>query len=621
MHLRMNGIARALIALLGTLALIGCGTNDKGDPLAETPRDVAQEIVSYPVGGVLPNELTWETNNEDPIFASADAKPGGTFRDYVLAFPLTIRRVGPDSNGSFAGYTRAGFLSLVSLHPNTRNFIPTLATHWAFDDDGKTVYYRLHPNAKWSDGTPITADDYLYTLDFMRSKHIVAPWYNNHYATQIVNVVKYDDYTISIEGGSAKPKDEILYEYSMGPVPKHFHVLDQNWVRENNWKVEPNNGPYQISKIEKGKYIEFTRKKDWWGNDLKYYRYRFNPHRIRVRVIRDVNIALQHFFKGELDTFGGVLPEFWHDKFKGKDFDNGYIHKIWFYTDNPQPASGMWLNQSNSILSDRKVRYGLAHAMNIDKVIATVLRGDYRRQHTHHEGYGDYSNTSIRARAFDLTTANTLLDEAGWTERDDRGIRTKGQQTLSLRVTYGQSHHTPRLVILREEAKKAGIDLTLQLLDSSISFKQMLEKKHQIAWMGWSGGGLSPRYRQFYHSDNANKPQNNNLTNNAVPQMDTLIDQYRAATEKTDRVELAHQLEQMLHDTGAVIFTFKVPYTRDAYWRWMKLPEFRGTRVGGLFNPMGGQFWIDELERQSVLDNTAPQTAPVSILDTTYLSE
>ena len=102
--------------------------------------------------------------------------------------------------------------------------------------------------------------------------------------------------------------------------------------------------------------------------------------------------------------------------------------------------------------------------------------------------------------------------------------------------------------------------------------------------------------------------------------MDTLIDRYRAATDKKDRVELAHRLEQMLHDTGAVIFTFKVPYTRDAYWRWMKLPEFTGTRVGGLFNPMGGQFWIDEQERQSVLDDTATPTAPVSILDTTYLS-
>ena len=155
-------------------------------------------------------------------------------------------------------------------------------------------------------------------------------------------------------------------------------------------------------------------------------------------------------------------------------------------------------------------------------------------------------------RDSDLAKANMFLDEAGWTGRDDKGIRTKDQRALSLRVTYGQSHHTPRLVILREEAKKAGIDLTLQLLDSAVSFKQMLEKKHQIAWMGWSGGGLSPRYRQFYHSDNANKPQNNNLTNNAVPQMDTLIDRYRAATDKEDRVELAHRLEQMLHDLSLI---------------------------------------------------------------------
>ena len=103
--------------------------------------------------------------------------------------------------------------------------------------------------------------------------------------------------------------------------------------------------------------------------------------------------------------------------------------------------------------------------------------------------------------------------------------------------------------------------------------------------------------------------------------MDTLIDRYRAATDKEDRVELAKRLEQMLHDTGAVIFTFNVPYTRDAYWRWMKLPEFRGTRVGDLFNPMGGQFWIDETERQSVLNDAAQPTSPVSILDTTYLSE
>ena len=144
MNLRTKSNASTLIALITTLALTGCGENENSDP-TNTPTAVVREIVSYPSGGILPSGLIWETNNEDPIFASPNAKPGGTFRTYILAFPLTIRRVGPDSNGSLGGYTRAGFLQLVSLHPNTRKFIPTLATHWAFHEDGKTVYYRLHP--------------------------------------------------------------------------------------------------------------------------------------------------------------------------------------------------------------------------------------------------------------------------------------------------------------------------------------------------------------------------------------------------------------------------------------------------------------------------------------------
>ena len=129
---------------------------------------------------------------------------------------------------SFSAYKRYTNLGLVSIHPNTLNFIPQLATHWAFGPDGKTVYYRLDPDARWSDGELVTADDYLFTIDFMRSEHIVAPWYNNHYTNQIVSVVKYDDYTISVEGATAKPREELLYEYGLNPTPRHFHKLDEN---------------------------------------------------------------------------------------------------------------------------------------------------------------------------------------------------------------------------------------------------------------------------------------------------------------------------------------------------------------------------------------------------------
>ena len=174
------------LALLAPLLLFGCGGSEAPPPETDTTTDDADAVTLEETRFVdllptydsvpLPEGLEWVTNNEDEVFASPEAKRGGTFNTYMLGFPLTLRMVGPDSNGGFAGYLRANnSVGLVSIHPNTLNFIPMLATHWAFDDDGKTVYYRLRPEATWSDGMPITADDFMFTVDFMRSEHIVDP--------------------------------------------------------------------------------------------------------------------------------------------------------------------------------------------------------------------------------------------------------------------------------------------------------------------------------------------------------------------------------------------------------------------------------------------------------------
>ena len=554
----------------------------------------------------LPSDLVWQSNLNDPIFADPRAQRGGRYRSFVITFPLTLRLVGPDSNGSFASYMRANNMSLVGIHPNTRNPIPELATQWAFGDDGHSIYFRLDPDARWSDGTPVTADDYVFGLEFMRSKFILAPWYNNYFSEIITDLVKYDDYTIGIEGANPKPEDEMLFEYSVSPVPAHFHKLDENWVRDYNWRIEPNTGPYQISEIRKGKYVEFTRKNDWWANDKRYFKYRYNPDHIRVKLIRDFNIAYQYFRKGELDTFPLLMPRFWHKKAQGDIYENGYAGKIKFYNDVPQPISGLFLNEDAAPLDDVNVRYAIAHALNVNKVINTVLHGDYERLQTAHDGFGDYSNTSIRARKFDLKKAAEYLNKAGWSERNSDGIRVKDGKPLKIRITYYRSEHNDRLVILAQEARKAGIDFQLQLLDMSAAFKQIMENKHQAAWMGWAGGGLSPRYWEFYHSDNAHKPQTNNITNTDDKVLDAKIMAYRSATDKATRVRLAHELEQMIHDQGSFIPTFKVPYTREAFWRWIKLPANHATRTSDVvFDPLGGTgglFWIDTEQQQATLE-------------------
>jgi microcin C transport system substrate-binding protein len=136
----------------------------------------------------LPADLKWLTNDSDTVYASPEAKKGGALNSWVLSFPLTFRVVGPDSNSSFRSAILGNQLSLIGIHPNTENIVPELATHWAYGEDKKTMYFKLNEKARWSDGTPVSAHDFAYTLEFMRSKYIIAPWYNDYYSKEIDKV-------------------------------------------------------------------------------------------------------------------------------------------------------------------------------------------------------------------------------------------------------------------------------------------------------------------------------------------------------------------------------------------------------------------------------------------------
>ena len=622
MYIRINSL------LLCIVILAGCSSEENENSQENTEAIAVDNLPDYPVSP-LPEGLVWETNNEDPVFASPEAKKGGTFNTFIPSFPLNIRSVGPDSNGAFSTHISENTFSLTAFHPNTHNPIPLLATHWSYDTDGKTVYYKLNQNAKWSDGEKVTADDYMFTLEFMRSEHIVSPWYNDHYTNEILEVKKYDDYTISVTGARALPEIDIHHYYELYPIPRHFHKLDENWVRDYDWKIEPNTGPYQITEVNNGKYVEFTLKEDWWGKDLKYFKNRFNINKIRFTVIREMETAFQHFVKGELDAFPLILPNYWHDKSNINEFEEGYIHKIWFYLDQSQPSIGLYLNLDFDMFKDINVRLGIAHSIDMEKVLSTVFRGDYLRLHNMFTGYGEYTNPNIRAREFDLEKADDYFNKAGWDERGPDGIRVKDGQRLSATITYGSSTYNDRLIVIKEEAKKAGIEFQLELLDSSTSFKKLLEKKHEMAFMGWSTG-IRPQYWSQYHSDNAHIPQTNNITNTDDPKLDVLIDKYKISQNADERAELSRQIQQFLHNHAMHIPMYMVPYDRTGYWRWMKFPETPATKwsvgVFGLFGDTpnlgsaGGLIWIDEDVKQETLEamKSGKTFEPVTIIDETY---
>jgi microcin C transport system substrate-binding protein len=179
-------------------------------------------------------------------------------------------------------------------------------------------------------------------------------------------------------------------------------------------------------------------------------------------------------------------------------------------------------------------------------------------------------------------------------------------------------------VVLKEEAKKAGIELKLVVLDPSTWFKKISESKHEVVVLGF-GTGMRPRYWQSWHSDNAHKPRTNNITNTDDPVLDQMIDRYRNSLDEEERIMLSHQIQEMIHDIGAFVPTTMRPYVREAYWGWWRLPKVPGTKVSGsLFSAFdsstGGLFWFDEAVYEKTRTGMKQKRIlpPVTLIDKTY---
>ncbi|PSW02674.1 extracellular solute-binding protein [Photobacterium lipolyticum] len=574
----------------------------------------------------LPSGLTWISNTEQPLFADKNAKSGGTYRLHIASFPLTLRTIGPDSNGSFRAFLLDGNPALLQQQPNTREYIPAIAKQWAFGDDHKTLFFKIDEDARWSDGTPITSQDFSFVFDYMRSDHVKAPWYKDFYTNKIAGITVYDKHTFALHSADQLSNDELLMRLNIMPKPTHFYAngIPKDFVKRYNWKAEPVTGPYKVGKVRKGKSIQLVKVKDWWGYKNPYYQHRYNVNKIIIKVIRDTDIAIKYFEKGELDAFYMVFPSVWHDKAKGKLYDQGYIHKAWLYNKYPQGAAGVWLNLDAPHMDDENIRHGIAHSLNVQKMIDVALRGDYVRLQGFGSGYGQYDNPEIQAKTFDPQLASRYFEQAGYKQLDDNGIRINNQgEKLAITLTYLSKMHTARVIVLKEEARKTGLDIELKLVDGATGFKALLEKKHQAAFLGMGSGQL-PVYWQYFHSSNA-QPQSNNFTNFAGQKMDQLINAYDSEFTIEKKASLSRQIQRLISDCDCVIPTYSVPFSRGAYWRYVKLPEGLGTELSrDILDAKSmeyGLFWIDIDEKaQTKQALRAGKTfPPVTIIDKRYI--
>lgn len=578
----------------------------------------------------LPANLEWEDGMELEEIGSPEAKKGGTFYDFVNDFPRTLRLVGPDAGSSFRPYLLDyTTLQLGRRHPNNVSidkngflYFAELAKEWSIDRETGTIYVRLRPEATWSDGVPITVDDYFYTVYFHTSEYIQDPWYPNYYNRNFSSFVKYDDYTFSFKISEIKP-DLTTRMLEFRPVPMHFYgELGEDYVDKFQWQFQPTTGPYVIKEedINKGRFIRLTRNKDWWARDLPFQRYRFNFDVIHVSVIRDNEKALEAFKKGELDIFPLNLVTWWHDKVPDDDplVTDGYIHKYVFYNDRPRSTRALWLNAAVPPMDNKDIRIGFQYAMNWDRVIKEYNRGDVVRMRTSGDGFGAFSHPTLQPRSFDVEKALEHFALAGYRKRNAEGILVNEEgNPLSITLTTPWQTAQDELTILQEEARRAGLDLNLDILDLTAGYKKMDEKKHQVAFAGYRGSPeMYPRFWEYYHSFNAYdkaflpdgtpnpdrkvKPNTNNVQSFANLEMDRLIEKYRGSSSAEEMQALAHRMHEIIYDEATFNPAYYRPHIRTGSWRWVHWPADHNVRIASEFREYY-LAWIDEEEKAETL--------------------
>jgi microcin C transport system substrate-binding protein len=564
----------------------------------------------------IPDDLVWEDGMEHEEIGDLRAKKGGTFNIDIRSFPPTIRPFGDNSNNGFRGTLYDEIeMPLVGLHPKSMEMIPGLAKEWAVSKDGRTVYFRINDKARYSDGVPIKARDVLFGSYIRISDDIVNPYYKQYYRENLAAIVAYDDRTLSISLPEAQLYAPAMVG-SLSPSPPHFYEdYGPDYTERYQWKFPPTTGAYEVLEedIVKGVSITQTRVKDWWAKDNKYYKYRFNPDRIRHIVVRDEAKAFELFRAGELDSFYITRPEFWYEKSEVDPVFKGYIERYTFYNQYPDLPRGLYLNVAQPLLEERDIRIGIHHAMNWQKVIDVIYRGDYERLNAFNEGYRLFSDPAIRARPYSITKARRSFAAAGFTRTDRDGILRRPDGTkLSISVSYPAIPILDRMFsVLREEARSCGFDLRLDSNELTVDYKKVMQKQHEMAFSAWVITPPAPDYHQYLHSSNARddrgnlKTQTNNIFSWARDDTDLLCEKARNARTEEELREVTLKLQHIVHDEAIFVPSYTVDFVRVGSWRWLRWPDSEETRFCPpiVYEPTEVHVhWIDGEMKEETMD-------------------
>ncbi|MGK6313504.1 ABC transporter substrate-binding protein [Neorhizobium sp. DT-125] len=414
------------------------------------------------------------------------------------------------------------YSGLVHLTPSLEAK-PDLAESWETPDP-TTWIFKLRPNLKFSDGSPLTADDVVFTFNTILNKDFNAPMRALY--TPISAVEAVDPQTVKFT--LSAPYAPLLSYLDIGIVPK---ALVEGGT---DIALKPvGAGPLKLASWTRGSAIELEANPNYWGEKPK-------ADRVSLKIIGDGSARAQAFEAGDLDVIQSPLAP---QDVKRLEADDRFGHAI-------QAGLGVTyvnFNTKDPLLSSPKMRKAFSMLIDQKTIVDDIYQGvDQVASSIILPSSWAYS-ADIKQPGFDIEGAAALFKEEGWADANGDGILDKGGKplTVTLSTHSEDSNRVQTVEFLQAIFQAAGVDAKTQISDwPSFSANYVQKSQHQIALLGWLNI-VDPDRLLFAQLTTGGSTNWGGYSNPAV---DDLLKQGRSATTQADRTAAYQKAAGILAD-------------------------------------------------------------------------
>lgn len=443
---------------------------------AAYPVDFAQRLariqqIQLELNAPLPTGIVWQTAAEHPEIGHPAARKGGRVRfPNAGPFPAHFLRFGGSIQFFHQNLLAATEIPLIARHPLTGHPTAGVAEAWA--TVGNTFYFKLNPAACYNNGCPVRSADYLLAA-LLQAEQNCGEY--EQLAQAAASLRTHGDHLLSItlkERSDAAAAAQLLYPAE----PGFYRDFDSRFRETYAQRIPPATGPYRVNRVERGRMLEFQRVHGWWGEQLPLCRNRFNADFIEHHFLQSEAQVWEFLLRGRLDALQTRNIAAWQEHTTNAD----HLPTLEYDAEYPLPPYGIALNART--LSCRDLRRGLLHAMNMDKAMQIIMRGEGCRLTTFSSGYGALSPQDTPQYQYNPATARDFFAKAGYTQAGSDGIlRTAEGNRLSVRLSYTPSEKISTLVAcLVQSAAACGAEIVPEPLPWQNCQRQLQERSHEL---------------------------------------------------------------------------------------------------------------------------------------------